>query len=499
MVARGGATNLLGTVVGAVGMIGLVLIIARQLDPSRAGEFFALTSAFLVLTALSSLGTDVGLARFLLRYETLNRREDIAVTLRVTFLAVAATAVAFGAVLYVAAGPLTELMGVDGPTGVTALHLLALGAPIACLSDLSFAATRALGNVGPTVVHDRIVRSLAQPALVWLATLQTARLDVIAAAWVAPYVISLLGGLLTLRRALRDRDLAPAWRRSPRSRVVSREFWSFTWARGMTQVAQLVIQRADIVLIAALRSPKEAAIYTAATRFVPLGQMAALALQQVLQPRMSVVIAHRDDASLRHLFRTGSTWSILVAWPVYVLVAGAPLLYLGVFGEAYGESGVPVVVVMAAAMLVAVACGPLDTVILMLGRSTLSLGNAIAAVVVDIGLALALIPGLGILGAAIAWFASTLVRIGLGLVQVHRLTRVTPLSRGSLLAAALSIVVVGAPALTGTLLGLGTVPLLVVCLLAGLAYVAAVYTLRERFELTGMDLLRRRQREGSTA
>ncbi len=495
VVARGGALNLAGAVIGAIGQIGLVLVIARQLDPSKAGEFFALISAFLVFTALTSLGTEAGLGRFLLRFEVLGRRHDIGEALRITYLPVLATTVVFGTALFVGADSLVQLMGVPDPTGATALRVLAVGAPFACLSELSFASTRAFGQVGPTVVFDRIIRSLAQPALVWAATFRTERLDVIAVAWVAPYLLSLVGGLLALRTSLAARDLRPAWRRTERTSVVRREFWSFTWARGLTQVAQLVIQRADIVLIAALRSPSEAAIYTAATRFVPVGQMATTSFQQVLQPRFSMVIAQKDDDSLRELFQTGTTWNILVAWPIALLVGGAPLLYLSVFGQTYGDQGVAVVVVMAISMLLAIGGGPLDTVILMLGRSTMSMANVLAAVVVDIGLVLLLIPSMGILGAALAWFASRLVVTGLGLVQVRRLTTVTPMSAGSLLAIVLSVVLVGLPVLSGTLVGLGTVAELAVCALAGLVYLAAMYALRVRFHLTALDLTRRRVRD----
>jgi CDP-glycerol glycerophosphotransferase (TagB/SpsB family)/O-antigen/teichoic acid export membrane protein len=494
VVARGGVTNLMGAIIGAVGQVGLVLIIARQLDASNAGEFFALNSAFLVITALSSLGTESGLGRFLLRYEVLGRREDIGEALRVTYLPVLTTATFFGAVMFVLADPIVQMMGVVDPTGATALRVLAVGAPLACLSDLFFASTRAFGQIGPTVAYDRIMRSLAQPALVWLTTLQTHRLDMIAAAWVAPYALSVVAGLTTLRKSLRERDLRPGWRRTERTKAVRVEFWSFTWARGMTQVAQLVIQRADIVLIAALRSPSEAAIYTAATRFVPLGQMATISFQQVLQPRFTMVIAEKDDDSLRQLFQTGTMWNILVAWPVYCLVGAAPVLYLSVFGEKYGESGVWVVVAMAFAMLLGVGCGPLDTVIIMLGRSRTSLANILVAVVVDIGLCLLLIPVMGIVGAALAWLASSVVRAALGLIQVRRLTRVTPLSSGSLLAGALSLGLVGAPVLVGTLVGLGTYAELGLCLVAGLLYLAAVLAMRERFQLVGLDLLGREGR-----
>ncbi len=47
-------------------------------------------------------------------------------------------------------------------------------------------------------------------------------------------------------------------------------------------MCQIAIQRADIIIVAALISPSAAAVYTAATRFVVLGQFSSMAIQRVL-------------------------------------------------------------------------------------------------------------------------------------------------------------------------------------------------------------------------
>ena len=49
-------------------------------------------------------------------------------------------------------------------------------------------------------------------------------------------------------------------------------FWRFTGPRALATLAQITIQRIDIVLVAIILGPAEAAIYTAATRFLVAGQ-----------------------------------------------------------------------------------------------------------------------------------------------------------------------------------------------------------------------------------
>ena len=74
----------------------------------------------------------------------------------------------------------------------------------------------------------------------------------------------------------------------------------------------MAIQRMDIILIAAMRSPKEAAIYTAATRFVALGQFGTQAIQQVLQPKFTALLANHERESLKDVYQISAAWSMLV-------------------------------------------------------------------------------------------------------------------------------------------------------------------------------------------
>src|SRR4029077_13616499 len=74
----------------------------------------------------------------------------------------------------------------------------------------------------------------------------------------------------------------------------ARGFWRFTAPRALASVAQIVIQRLDIVLVAFMRGPVEAAIYTAATRFLVVGQLANAAISMAAQPQMTHLFAVRD-------------------------------------------------------------------------------------------------------------------------------------------------------------------------------------------------------------
>ena len=103
---------------------------------------------------------------------------------------------------------------------------------------------------------------------------------------------------------------------------------------------------------------------------------------------------------------------------------------MSVFGGGY-ESASDVVVILSLTMLFATVCGSVDSVLLMAGRSWLSLGNNAVALVVNVGLNVVLIPLYGIRGAAVAWSVAIVVRNVLPLFQVRSQFGLWPLTRST--------------------------------------------------------------------
>lgn len=423
-VARGGALGLVGAAVSAVSGFVLVLVVTNRFTPETAGLFFTVTSMFLVLSALATLGCETGLGRFVLRYEALGRHGDIPPTLRVATRPAVAFSVVLAVLLMVVAPSLSRLVGLDGEEGTSSLRVLAALLPFATWNELTLAGSRAFGKMSTTVLVEQVARPLAQPILAWAVSLLGVGLLALTLAWSVPYALAAGASAVLFRRFLVTRGTLTHTEPTTSARALRREFWSFTWPRAITRMAQMGIQRLDIIIIAVMRSPTEAAVYTAATRFVALGQFGTQAIQQVLQPTFTALLADERDTSLRGVFQVATAWSMAIAWPIYLVVACAPVVYLSQFGAPYASDGVPTVVLMSVAMLFAVATGAADTLLLMSGRSTLSLVNTLAALALDVGLCVWLIPHLGITGAAVAWAVANSTRCLLAVLQVRRAHRI---------------------------------------------------------------------------
>ena len=430
--ARGGLLSLSGSAVSAAVGILLVLVVTRTLPQDTAGTFFALTSVFLIAEGVTRLGTGTGLVWAVSRSRALGTADLVPAFLRVALTPVSVLGVALGVALFAGADALAGLVGGPPGGGISdAVRVLAVLLPLSALSDSLVAATRGYGTVLPTVLLDRLGRPLLQLGAVALVA-ATGSLALLATAWAVPWVLTALAAAWWLRR-LQPR--AAAGRAAgPRPWA---DFWRFTGPRAVTSVVQLALQRLDIVLLTLLAGPAEAAVYTAATRFLVVGQVAGQALASVAEPRLGALLAVRDRVSAGTEYRTATGWLVLVCWPFYLLVATYAGTLLGWFGDGY-DAGVTVVLVLAGAMLFATVVGTVDVVLIMGGRTSWNLANSCVALAVNVAVDLVLIPPLGLLGAAIGWAAAICVNNLLPLLQVWRHLGLHPFGAGTGTAVALA-------------------------------------------------------------
>ena len=506
-VARGGVANLVGAGFAGLSGIGVTWLVARGLGPTHAGAFFAATAAFVLATGVAKLGAPTSLVYWPARLRARGETDLLGACLRIGLSPVAVAGCALGAVLWLAAPELARLTGGSGDSGGAAtvagvLRMLAVFLPVAALTDALLSATRGYRTMRPTVLLDRIARPGLQLAgiggLAVAALAAPVPVSAYPLAWVAPYApVALLAAYqLRLIHAATPRDLATPALRGPRVRRLRRDFWRFAGPRAVATVAQLGLQRLDVLLVAALAGLPAAAMYAVAGRFVVLGQFANQGISQAVQPRLAEALSTADRDGANALYRAATGWLVLLTWPLYLLVLAFAPLYLRLFGDAYADGG-RIVAVLAAAMLLASGCGMVDMVLAMGGRTTWNLANVALALAVTVGVDLALIPRLGALGAAIGLAAALAVNNLLPLAQVGWALRVHPFGRGTLVAAALATACFGAVPAALLAAGAGPVVLCAGMGLAAVAYLAGAYALRRPLRLDALAALRRLDRRNS--
>jgi O-antigen/teichoic acid export membrane protein len=498
LLARGGALNLAGAAATGLGSFALLVVVARGLRAQGTGAFSEAVALFLILSSAATLGADVGLTRALPRWRALGRTGDLRRGLAVSLWPVAAAGGLLGALAHGFAPELADAFSHRGGSAQLAdlIRAFAVFVPASALSLATFAATRGLATMAPTVLVDKLARPALQPVAVLAAVAAGAGATGLALAWLGPYVPALAAGLAWLavlvRRAERpgggDHGPPPA---RPAGRLAG-EFWRFTGPRGLAALFQTTGLWLNTLLIGALRSVGDAGVYAAASRYLTVAAMAAVAIRQVLAPTLSELLAVGDTERAAAVYRMTTAWLVALTWPVYLaLLTFGPAL-LAVFGAEFA-GGQVALAVLAAAMLAATAVGPVDVALLMGGRSAWNLANTVAALGANLALTVALVPRHGLAGAAVASMAGTLLNNLLPLAQVWRSMGLHPFGPGVAVAAALSAVSFGLVGLGLRLLLGPTVAGLAAYAVAGCGlYAALLWRYRERLAWQALRGLLRR-------
>jgi O-antigen/teichoic acid export membrane protein len=489
--ARRSSLSVLGSAFAAVANVALVVAVTRGVDQRAAGLFFTATSLFLLLEVACRLGTTTGLVYFIPRFRVTGEHGRLRPLLRVALWPVLLASAGVGALLAVTAPVLAEGLGGGGEGElVTALRVLAVFLPVAAVYDAVTAATRGYQDMTPTVLVERVGRPLAQLVLV-AGALLVGSTALLVPAWSVPYLAALLAAGWSLRRLHGAHTAQHRAGPAPPAREVAGPFWRYTAPRILANVAQIGLQRLDIVLVGALRGPTEAAVYAAATRFLVVGQLGSQAVSLAVQPTLAALLATRDIAATRTLYQLSTAWLVGLTWPLYLLSAVLAPQLVTLFGPGY-DAGAGVIVVLAAAMLLATGCGMVDMLLTMAGKTSWNLGNVLLALAVNVGLNLLLIPEHGVMGAAAAWAVAIALNNLLPLAQVGGLLRIHPVGRQTLVVMAAALGCFGLLPLAARLATDSGLALLLAVAAGAAGYLAVL--VRCRRQLRFDQLLRPRRR-----
>lgn len=493
--ARGSVLNLAGSGVAAIATLLTTVAVTRLTSQAEAGVFFVATSFFLLASALGQLGTNTGLVYFLSGSRARGELDKAAGYMRIASRPVLVVAVLMAIVVAAVAQPLGEVFSAERSEEFARhVRIMAIFIPCAAVLYLALAGTRGLGTMKVNASVDQMARPLLQLGFVAVGIMVIGP-DAAPGAWAAAYLPLAIGGWWWWRR-LSTRSAPQAT--SSRLRE-ARPFWAFTAPRALAGLAQVAMQRLDIILVGSLAGLSAAAIYAAATRFLLLGQMAARAVSLSAQPLLGEALARGDRSDAQQLYQASTAWLVLVAWPLYLVLIVFGSEVLTVFGPGY-SAGDTALLILCSAMLVATSCGMVDMVLTMAGKSLWNLGNVLLAFVVNLGLDLLLIPQIGILGAAIGWASAIVAANLVPLTQIALAFKLHPFGGATLVSMTLAAgCFAGIPLVVDALVDTRTIAISVGLGIAVLLYLAMMFLLRRFLALDVLAKALRRRRKGRQA
>jgi O-antigen/teichoic acid export membrane protein len=187
-----------------------------------------------------------------------------------------------------------------------------------------------------------------------------------------------------------------------------------------------------LLLIGYIKGSLEVGIFSAAVKVAAIISLPVAGLNTVFAPRISELHGKGEFVRLRSLYRTLAGWTATIGVLPFLIVVLFAEPVMRFFGSEFGVAS-DVVKWLAVGHLFSVASGSALCMLVMTGRSKISLMNIILGTIVNLLLNLLLIPPLGIKGAALAATASLALVGVLALIEVFYLLRMQPYGVGSIM------------------------------------------------------------------
>lgn len=395
---------------------------ARLLGANGFGEYAYVVAWISLLASLCTLGFQAALLRLLPAYASVGdwaeARGAAQFARRVTLAASVATAIA-GSVFV--ASTLKER-----PTLAAAFFIGFAALPFVASQFVATSTSRAFGGLLLALAPDKIIRdSVVLVVVCSAAALGAGHTD---AAFVAGAFLVGSVAAFALARAGASR-LSPSQLRLAPARYRPREWLRLSAALIVVALADNLLSRSGVLALGLTGRNAQAGVFAVSVGFAQLAAMPRMAVAIMFAPSASSLHALGEIDALQKLLRRAAflslAGSLCVAGP---LLLAMPLL-MPMFGAEFA-GGVTVSAILIGAQIFSASCGPHQHLLTMTGHERDGARLLALAACASMILCFALLPLMGMTGAAIGMAAS---QIGWNIAiarTVRRRLNIAPALRG---------------------------------------------------------------------
>ncbi|WP_348645300.1 lipopolysaccharide biosynthesis protein [Methylobacterium sp. BTF04] len=401
--AAGAAIDVFAIRIAAAGFAYIAqVMMARLMGGTEYGIFAAIWVWIAILGHSATLGLSQGACRFLPADQA---RGDLAQVRG--FLIGGALVTGACAVVVAAVGLLLVWLQGSLLAGAYAAPLLvaALVLPLFAMQDYCEGVARSQNWAVLAIAPPYLLRQ----GLIMAAMLAAIGLGAPAEALVAVACTLMATGIAVsvqaFRLVMRLRTILPAGRRS----YDWRRWFGACLPIAASDLASAGFNFVDVVALSLLMPPATVGLYFAATRIQQFVVFVHFAATAATAQRFTATHAAGDRAGLARLVRLQAQLTLgATALIGLCVIAAAPLL-LGLFGPEFRDS-LPILAILVAGSIAASVFGPGEDLLNMLGGERLCAVVTVAMLGLAGALCFALIPWLGVVGAAIAMATATVTR-----------------------------------------------------------------------------------------
>ncbi len=416
---RGSSLLLAGRLVAIVINLAVQVIIVRYLDRTAFGSFAYALSLANIIETFSTVGLDRSVTRYVPLFHEQGQARAALGTILTVILAIVAIGSAAAAIIVGGQALLPPGDGGGDARGLV-LVVVALG-PVQALDHLFENVLASFGRAGAIVLRRHLLGPGLKLAAALLVVSASGTVQLLAVLYVVASIIGILLYGPLLIRTLRDSGLLSDPRRAL-ANTPFLELLAFSLPLLAIDVAIVARTALDAVFVEHFRGVTEVATLRSVQPVARLNQLVFASFTVLFTPTASRLIARGHLKQLDELYWHSAIWQALVTFPVFAATfsLAEPLTVL-LFGSRYGDAA-PVLAILATGYYLNAATGQNAMTLRVFGRVRVLVVGAILTAAGTIALDLALIPGLGAIGAALAGASALTFQNLYNQVALHRTT-----------------------------------------------------------------------------
>lgn len=422
-VAEGGSAVLLASVFGNGLNYFFGIYIARALGPADFGLYILGLTFFNALALLAPLGLDTAIVKFISHQRGEGRETQASSTLLQVIAITAVSGLVFGLGLAIVAPYLSSSIYRNAYL-TPVLFFFAAAVPLSCVGTVLLRGLQAFHIVGHTVVIKYLWEPIGKCLLSALALLIGFGLYGVLAVTLFTLGVS----VVVAYRSIRRRAGIHLGRMHSWNGGELASLFGFSLPLIICSIFSVVAPRTDLMMLGYSATPAEVGIYNAAFQTAAILSLILGALDASFAPMIGKVLAMKEWDAVKELYQAACRWTLILAAPLFILIALFGKEILGVFGTEFSKESA-CLVILAVGQLINAATGMANTVLLMSGHSRKVMWNTVVfglLLVITNGM---LIPHFGMLGAAMAASINLAMTNIIRTIEVWSLLRVQPCTR----------------------------------------------------------------------
>ena len=418
LLAGQSSMTFLSTIINKIVRFVGVAIITSLVSPAVFGTYSLCLSIVLILSKVSNLGLDKATDYYLPKF--LQTEEYGKAKFVFVFISLIGSSFSAGLLVIVVVNTGIIVNYLSGDLVGKALPLMLISLPFTVFNRSSFRAFVSVKKASYRSLSKDIIYPVFQVTISVLLVILGYDLLGLTGGYVIAVGLSTLFNLYIIGKHIDFMQV-------PLTLTPIKNIFTYSIPLMFSGAMYAIIGEIDFILIGFInKSVENVGFYRSAFVLASSLLLFHTSIVTIIKPMM--VEAGDDHSELLDKYQLATRWSLLLSFPAIITLISAPNIYLGyLFAPEYTEASIPLVV-LSLGYFGNIMIGPEERALEATGDSQLILVNTFIMLLVNCIVGIALIPRIGIVGAAMGSASAIIISSSIGLIEVYFMYGLSPFS-----------------------------------------------------------------------